>query len=100
MEPLNVKPTYNNVIVEPIEEKKTTDSGLIVKTNSNSAKTRYGYVVALGDGKTIGSNSTVLEFAVKIGDKVLYDASAGTSTKIDHRDVVILTENDILAIED
>lgn len=99
MQPLNIKPTYNNIIVEEIEEAKTTESGLYIQSK-NSGKTRYGFVVAIGDGKIKGKTDQVVEFTVKLGDKVLYGDGSGTALKIEERNVLVMTEDDILAIVD
>ena len=40
---------------------------------------------------------TILEWKVKVGDKVLYSKYAGTDIKLGSEDYVLLSEKDILA---
>ncbi len=72
--------------------------GDIVLTGSAAEKSTRGKVVAVGKGRIL-ENGTVLPLDVKVGDSVIFAESYGSkSEKIDGKEVLILSENDILAI--
>ena len=72
--------------------------GRIVLTGSAAEKSTRGKVLAVGKGRIL-ENGTVLPLDVKVGDSVIFAESYGTkSEKIDGKEVLILSESDILAI--
>ena len=67
--------------------------------DSAREKPQRGKVIAVGPGKLLDSGERG-EMSVKLGDEVFYGKYAGTEIEIDGNDVVILRENDVLAIID
>ena len=53
-------------------------------------------MLALGTGKN--DEGEIIEFSVKVGDKVLISKYGGTEVKIDGDEHLIINENDILGI--
>ena len=94
---MNIRPLHDRVIVEP-QEVESKSAGGIVLTGAAAEKPTRGKVLAVGKGRIL-ENGTVLPLDVKIGDSVIYAESYGTkSQKIDSKEVLILSEKDILAI--
>jgi chaperonin GroES len=91
-----IRPLGDKVLLKRLEAKETTAGGIVIP-DAAKEKPREGRVVALGTGRTLDDGSTV-EFQVKIGDRVLFSAYAGTEVKLEGQDYVIMGEDDVLAI--
>jgi len=88
---LNIKPMGNRVVIEPLAAETKTASGIIIP-DSAKEKPQNGKVLAVGNG----TKDETME--VKVGDTVLYGKFAGTEINYDNRDLIILTQDEILAI--
>lgn len=93
---LNLKPLGDRVVVEPIEQDTTTASGLVLPETAKE-KPQRGMVKAVGPGARDDDGQRV-PLDVSAGDTVLFAKYAGTEFKIDNQKLVILKENDLLAI--
>ncbi len=93
---MNIRPTRDRVIVRRTEEEKTTASGLIIP-DSASEKPSQGVILAVGKGK-VTNNGTIIELDVKVGDTVVFGQYAGTEIKSDGESLLIMSEDDIVAI--
>ena len=51
----------------------------------------------MGNGKIL-ENGTKIALDVKVGDKILFGKYTGTEIKIDGEDVLILREDEVLAV--
>lgn len=93
---MNLKPLGDRLIVEPIEQEETTASGIILPETAKE-KPMQGKVLAVGPGarKDDGSRAAV---DVAEGDVVLYAKYGGTEVKLNGSKLLILKENDVLAI--
>ena len=93
---LKLKPLGGRVIVEPIEQEEMTAGGIILPETAKE-KPQEGKILAAGPGeRDEGGKRIAME--VKVGDKVLYAKYSGTEVKVDGKKLLILKENDILAI--
>ena len=88
---INITPLSDRVVSEPLVAATTTASGIIIPANAKE-KPQKGIVVAVGSGK---ENNPI---TVKVGDKVLYGKYAGTELKYEDKELLIMREDDILAI--
>ncbi len=94
---MNYRPLHDRVIVER-EDAESKSAGGIVLTGSAAEKSTRGVVLAVGNGRIL-ENGTVRPLDVKAGDTVIFSEGYGTKTeKIEGKEVLILSENDILAI--
>ena len=93
---LNLKPLGDRVIVERLGSVEKTKSGLYLP-DSAQEKPQEGRVVAVGSGKTLKSGK-VVPLAVKSGDKIIFGKYSGSEIKVDDKEYVFLTEDEILAI--
>ena len=73
------------------------DSGIFLPESAKD-KPKEGKIVALGNGILNKETGDYLPFTVKKGDAVLFSSYAGTEIKIDGEDLIIMTEEDILAV--
>jgi chaperonin GroES len=93
---LKVRPLHDRLLVRRIEEKETAKGGIIIPDTAKE-KPQRGEVLAAGNGKIL-DNGTKLPLDVKVGDKILFGKYSGTEIKIDGEDVLILREEEVLAV--
>ena len=92
----NITPLHDRVIVKRIDEGEQVRGGIIIP-DSAKEKPQEGEVIAVGNGKTL-DNGTKVPMDVKVGDKILFGKYSGTDIKIDGEEVLILREDEVLAI--
>jgi chaperonin GroES len=90
------QPAQDRVLLAPVEPESITASGIIIPVGYQQ-KTFQGIVAAVGPGRY--ENGIFVETTVKPGDIVLYSKYGGHEIKVDGREMVILRENEILAVE-
>ncbi|CAL4041886.1 10 kDa chaperonin [Buchnera aphidicola (Takecallis arundicolens)] len=94
---MKIRPLHDRVIIKK-QEVESKSAGGIVLTGSAAGKSTRGKVIAVGNGRIL-ENGKIKALDVKIGDIVIFNEGYGAKTeKIDHEEVLILTESDILAI--
>jgi len=93
---MKVRPLHDRLLVRRIEEKETVKGGIIIP-DSAKEKPQEGEVLAVGNGKTL-DNGTKLTMDVKVGDKILFGKYSGTDIKLDGEEVLILREDEVLAV--
>ncbi|UAA38344.1 co-chaperone GroES [Paraneptunicella aestuarii] len=92
-----IRPLHDRVIVKR-QEQESKSAGGIVLTGSAAEKSTRGKVVAVGNGRIL-ENGEVRALDVKVGDIVVFNDGYGVKTeKLDGEEVLIMSENDILAI--
>ncbi len=93
---LNLKPLGGRVVVEPLEAEDVTSGGIFLPETAKE-KPQKGTIVACGEGERDDKGKRI-PLDVKVGDIVLFNKYAGTEIKVDGKKVMILRENEILAI--
>ena len=93
---MKLKPLGDRVVVER-EEAKTTTAGGIVLPDTAKDKPQKGKVLAVGDGR-VAKDGKRRPLQVKIGDAVLFTSYAGDEFKVDGEKVLLMREDDILAV--
>jgi chaperonin GroES len=93
---MNVRPLHDRLIIKRVEEKETVKGGIIIPDTAKE-KPQEGQVLAVGNGKIL-ENGTKVPLDVKVGDKILFGKYSGTDIKIDGEEVLILREDEVLAI--
>jgi len=58
-----------------------------------------GEVVAVGNGKIL-ENGETRKLDLKVGDKILFGKYSGTEVKVDGTDLLVMREDDIMAVFD
>ena len=92
---MTIKPLFDRVVVEQIDNEETTKSGIVLLAKDQE-KPQMARVIAVGEGGVIDGKE--VKMVVKVGDKVLCSKYAGSEFKIDGKEVTILRQSDILAI--
>ena len=93
---MKVRPLHDRVLVRRVEERETARGGIVIPDTARE-KPMEGEVLAVGNGKLL-ENGTKLALDVKVGDKVLFGKYSGTEITVDGEDVLIVREDEILAI--
>jgi chaperonin GroES len=93
---MNIKPLYDRVVIKRMEEEKMSAGGIVIP-DSATEKPIKGEVIAVGGGKAL-DNGSVRAPQVKVGDKVLFGKYSGTEVKLDGNEILVVKEDDILAI--
>jgi len=95
---MNVVPLNDKIVVKRLEAEEKTAGGIVLP-DSAKEKPRQGKVVSVGDGKLLESGKRAA-FQVKEGDRVLFTSYAGNEVTVDGQELLIMSEDDILAIVD
>jgi len=91
-----IRPLGDKVVVKRLEADEKTAGGSVLP-DSAKEKPKRGIVQAVGEGKLLDSGKRSTP-QVKKNDQVLFTSYAGTEIKIDGEEMLIMDENDILAI--
>lgn len=92
----SITPLGTRVLVKRIELSEAKSEGGIFLPDTAKEKPQEAEVLALGNGKN--EEGKIIEFSVKVGDKVLISKYGGTEVKIDGSECVLVSESDILGI--
>jgi chaperonin GroES len=93
---MKVRPLHDRMLVRRIEEKETAKGGIIIPDTAKE-KPMQGKVLAVGSGRVL-ENGKKVALDVKVGDRVLFGKYSGTEIKIDGEEVVIVREDEVLAV--
>ena len=91
-----IRPLHDRVIVKREEDERKSPGGIVIPDTATE-KPMKGRVLAVGKGKILESGD-IRPLDVKIGDKVLFGKYSGTEVKMDGDDVIVMREEDIMAI--
>ena len=93
---MNIRPLHDRVIVRRMEEERTSAGGIVIP-DSATEKPDKGEILAVGNGKIL-ENGEVRALDVKVGDKVLFGKYAGTTVKVEGEELLVMREEDIVAV--
>ncbi len=91
-----IRPIGDRVLVKPKKEEEVKKGSIYIPDTAKE-KPQEGEIIEIGTGKIL-ENGNRQEFEVKKGDKVLFGKYAGTEVRINDEDLLIMNENEILAI--
>jgi chaperonin GroES len=91
-----LRPLHDRIIVKRLDQETKTASGLIIP-DAAAEKPDQGRVLAIGNGKIL-DDGRVRSLDVKVGDLVLFGKYSGQTVKMDGEEVLVMREEDILAV--
>jgi len=93
---IKLQPLGDRVVVEREESESVTAGGIVLPDTAKDKPSR-GKIIAVGDGRLLkdGSRSPL---QVKKGDRILFSSYAGDTFKLGNRELLLMREEDILAI--
>ncbi len=95
---MNIRPLHDRIVVKREAEERRSPGGIVIPDTA-SEKPTFGKVIAVGQGKVL-DNGQVRSPDVKLGDRVLFGKYSGTEVKVDNEDIVVMREDDVMAIVD
>jgi chaperonin GroES len=93
---MKIRPLHDRVLIKRVEEERKTASGIVLP-DSATEKPNRGEVVAAGPGKS-NDKGEVRPMGVQVGDTVLFSQYAGAKVKVDDEELLMMGEDDILAV--
>ena len=95
---MKVVPVNDKIVVKRVEAEEKTAGGIVLPDTAKE-KPKQGKILSVGDGKLLDNGKRV-PFQVKEGDRVLFTSYAGNEVNINGEELLIMTEDDILAVVD
>ncbi len=93
---MKVRPLGDKVLVKRDDAETQTKTGIFLPETAKE-KPQQATIVAIGDGKLLDSGQRA-GFQVKKGDKILISKWGGTELKVDDKEMLVMSEDDILAV--
>ena len=91
-----IQPLGDRIVVKVLEAVQVTKGGIVLPETAKE-KPQEGKVVAVGKGKVL-DNGNVHPLEVKVGDRVLYGKYTGSEITHQGEELLIMKEEDVLAI--
>ena len=91
-----VVPLGEKVVVKRLDAEETTAGGIVLPDTAKE-KPQQGRVLSVGDGRLM-SNGNRAKHQVGEGDRVLFGSYAGAEVVVDGEELLIMGEDEILAI--
>lgn len=93
---MKIVPLNDKIVVKRLEAEGKTAGGILLPDNAKE-KPREGKVISVGTGKLL-ENGARAEFQVKAGDRVLFRSYGGTEVNVAGEELLLMTEDDLLAV--
>ena len=93
---IKLQPLGDRVVVERDEQDEITAGGIVLPDSSRD-KPIQGRVLSVGDGRMLPNGDRV-PHQVSEGDRIVFSQWAGTEVVVDNEEVLIMGEDDILAV--
>lgn len=93
---MKLRPLHDRVIIKRLDNEHKTASGIVIPENA-AEKPDQGEVLAVGNGK-VGDDGKVRALAVKVGDRVLFGKYSGQTVKVEGDELLVMREEDIMAV--
>ncbi len=93
---MNIRPLHDRLIIKREAEERKSAGGIVIPDTATEKPT-FGKVIAVGKGKIL-ENGEVRPPDVKTGDKILFGKYSGTEVKVDGEELVVMREEDVMAI--
>ena len=93
---MNIRPLHDRLIVKREAEERKSTGGIVIPDTATEKPT-LGKVIAVGKGKIL-ENGESRALDVKAGDKILFGKYSGTEVKVDGDELLVMREEDVMAI--
>jgi len=92
---MRIQPLADRIVLKVLDAEEKTKGGIVLPDTAKE-KPQEGKVVAVGKGKTVDGKQLSLE--LREGDKVLFGKYSGTEVTVDGEELLIVKEEDVLAV--
>ena len=93
---MKIRPLHDRVLVRRMDEERTSPGGIVIPDSATEKPIR-GEIMAIGNGKLM-DNGDIRPLDVKAGDNVLFGKYSGTEIKMDGEELLVMREDDIMAV--
>ncbi|UDG80518.1 co-chaperone GroES [Candidatus Annandia pinicola] len=94
---MKIRPLHDKIILKK-QKVESSSSGGILLTGSAAGKSNRGKVIAVGKGRIL-ENGKIRPLDIKVNDIVIFNEGYNSKIeKIDNEEILIISENDVLAI--
>jgi chaperonin GroES len=93
---MKIVPIGANVVVKRLAAEEKTAGGIVLPDAARE-KPRQGRVLSVGDGRLL-PDGTRVRHQVSEGDRVLFNSYAGAEVEMHGEDLLIMSEDEILAV--
>ena len=91
-----IRPLGDKILIQRMEAEGKTAGGILLPDTAKE-KPKRGKVIAVGQGRLLEDGKRA-QLQVKKGDEVLFSSYAGTDITVGTKEMIIMSEDDILAI--
>jgi chaperonin GroES len=95
---MSLRPLADHVLIRRHEVDEQQEGGIIIPDTAKD-KPQEGEVLAVGPGRMMDDGHRQ-PMAVAVGNTVLFGKYAGTEIKLDHEDLLVMRESDLLGMLD
>jgi chaperonin GroES len=92
---MKLEPLADRIIVEAMTE--TSKSGFVIPDTMDKEKPQRGKILAVGPGR-VGDDGKLIPMHVKVGDVIVFRKYSPDEFKIDNKEYLIMSENDVIAL--
>ena len=91
-----LRPLGDKILIKRVEAESKTKSGIVLP-DAAKEKPKRGKVLAVGNGRR-NDKGELVALGVKKGDEVIFTSYAGTEIKLEGEELMIMNEDDVLAV--
>ena len=92
---MKLVPLGDRVVLKQVAAETTTKSGIVIP-GAEKEKPQQAQIIAVGPGGVVDGKEVTMQ--VKEGQTVIYSKYAGTEVKLDEEELIVVRQNDILAV--
>lgn len=93
-----IRPLGGNVVVKQNKAEDKTPGGIFLPQTATKETPKRGKVVALGEGTYSPFTGNRKAWSFDVGSEVLFNSYRGSEIKIGDEELLLLTDEDILAV--
>ncbi len=93
---MKIRPLYDRIVVQRIEEKETVRGSIIIPDTAKE-KPQEGKVLAVGKGKVL-EDGKVRPLDVEVGQRILFGKYSGNEIKLGDEEYLLMREDEVLGI--
>lgn len=93
---MKIEPIGDKVVIRRLEAEEKTAGGIVLPDSARE-RPQEGRVLSVGDGRRL-KDGTRVPHQVREGDRVLFYAYAGTPVVVNQEELLIMNEDEILAV--
>lgn len=93
---MKIVPLGENVVIQRLSADEKTAGGIVLPEGARE-KPQQGRVLSVGDGRLLADGSRA-EPQVSEGDRVIFASYAGSEVVVDGEELLIMSEEEILAV--